>query len=275
MLVQDFNHTLHGLPASLACGMGCHEYLDIRNGPSPHRDRARPYRMIQEDKLNHVPPVISYRVLGYKARAGHTPQFTVQYWLLYLWNSLTGDFHEGDLEEVTIHTQNELRPQEAFFSEHVAGTVRPWGPRLETRSRRVVTYVATGSHANYFSTGVERTIVHCPKRRGEEDVACDEFGGIAGDYADGCGNVWLWKHAGAVEPPDSTVPCREAGFVAPRFIRYDLRPWHGHAVDWGAPKTNYTLGTDWVPDPSIRVLLWTDAVGEMRRDACYTLETKS
>ena len=251
-----------------ACGEGCHQYLDLRNGRSPRHDRARPYRMLQRTKLAHAPAVVGYRVLRYDAKPS---EFTAQYWLLSLFNSLFGDFHEGDLEEVTVHTEAGGRVRDVFYSEHVAGTVRRWGEGVEAQGKRAVAYVAIGSHANYFTTGVKRTLAHCPPRRGEEDVTCDDFGGIAGDHADGCGEVWTWDGAGGIAAPRSWASCGTSGRGARHVVRYALRPWADHPVYWGAPKKNIKRKTDWVGDPSTRGQLWTNALAKIRRDACYSV----
>jgi hypothetical protein len=251
-----------------ACGKDCHQYLDLRNGRVPRHDKARPYRVLQQTKLAHVPAVVGYRVLRYGANPA---EFTTQYWLLSLFNSLFGDFHEGDLEEVTVHTQAGGQVRDVFYSEHVAGTVRQWGRGVEAQGARAVAYVAIGSHANYFTTGVQRTLAHCPARHGEEDVICDDLGGVAGDHADGCGEIWTWDGAGKVAAPRSWASCGIVG-RGPRVVRYELQPWAGHPVDWGAPKKNIKRKIDWVGDPSTRGQLWTNALAKIRRDACYAID---
>jgi hypothetical protein len=251
------------------CGTNCRQYLDIRNAPRKRYHPARPYRLLQQTKLADAPAVVGYRVLRYDTRP---TALSVQYWLLSLFNSLVGDFHEGDLEEVTVHAQADGHVEDVFYSEHVAGTVRTWGTGVEAQGARAVAYVARGSHANYFTTGVKRTVAHCPARHGEEDVVCDDFGGVAADHADGCGEAWTWAGAGGVEAPRSWGSCGRSGREARRVVRYELRLWVGHPVEWGAPKKSFGRKPGWVDDPSMRGQLWTNALAKIRRNACYAID---
>jgi len=262
VLVKGFDHTLAEVPTQ-GCGTGCHLYLDIQNG------KGRSYRQI-EAELADAPEVIAYRVLRYAAAPpDDTAQFTVQYWLLYLYNRLAGDNHEGDLEQVTVQTDTTPTPEDVFYSAHVAGTVRQWDD-VESQGTHPIGYVAVGSHANYFGTGVEATVAHCPRRRGEEDVKCNAFGSIAADHANGCGDVWAPPGVDATGMLASTS-CATQGASARRLVTYTLERWAARSVDWGHPKKNIRLGTDWVADPSIRGT-WSDAISDMRANACYTIE---
>jgi hypothetical protein len=223
VLVKDFDHSVAGLPAH-DCGAGCHLYLDIQN------TRRRSYRQI-EAELADALPVVAYRVLRYASPPpDDTPQFTVRYWLLYLYNRLAGDNHEGDLEQVTIRTDTTPTPKEAFYSAHVAGTVRQWSD-LESRGTHPVVYVAVGSHANYFATGVEGTVARCPRRHNERDVKCNAVGNIAADHANGCGDVWALQCLALTDWPGASTSCANGGG------RED-----GQA-DQGAPRWRHRRGT--------------------------------
>jgi hypothetical protein len=268
----NFPGAVLALPDGVGCGEGCHSFLGILRDQITTRLRPGPYEAIQ--KSERLPAVIGYRVLRYDPiQSGGSVQFTAQYWLVYLFNDLFGDRHEGDVEQVTILADKDGHPQTAFFSAHNAGTVREW-PKVESQKERAVVYVAKGSHANYFATGTHKTVYGCPKRKGQEDVECDTFSGVAADYADGCGSVWAWVGSAESAPPRSTYSCAKYGDLDRGRIKYRLYPWTGHNVDWGAPKRNIKLKIDWVQDPGARPLIWKDALRAMTRDACYEIEKR-
>jgi hypothetical protein len=98
-------------------------------------------------------------------RAVHTDTHIVlQYWLFYYDNPLLlpatpiGTFwqsHEGDWELVNVVLGADEEPLEAAYSQHCSGQRKPW-TAVEKRpagSTHPVSYVALGSHANYFATG--------------------------------------------------------------------------------------------------------------------------
>jgi hypothetical protein len=88
----------------------------------------------------------------------------LQYWLFYYDNPLllpptpVGTFwqsHEGDWEVVNVVLGTDETPLEAAYSQHCSGQRKPW-TAVEKRpagSTHPVSYVALGSHANYFATG--------------------------------------------------------------------------------------------------------------------------
>jgi hypothetical protein len=262
---SDFGHTLRELPTGSSCPKQCPAYLDIANARVKLPNPPAPYRRIQDELLHGARAVVSFRVLRYESRrpAGFT-HYTAQYWLLSLFNSLIGDFHEGDLEQVTIHAGPRRHPFAAFYSAHKAGFVRKW-QKVESLDGRAVVYVAVGSHANYFGTGPQKTLLQCPKRKGNRDRRCQAVSGISEDYGDGCGPMWVWERVRLSGRPLSDASCRRHMRATSNVVRFALQPWAAHSVDWGAPKAV-------VNDPSVRRLTWNDALQDMRRNACYDID---
>ncbi len=87
----------------------------------------------------------------------------LQYWLWYPFNPYSptvpaGEFwqvHEGDWEAVSVITDLQGKPVAAGYSQHAEGRRRDW-LRVPKQGTRPIVYVALGSHANYFSPGVQR-----------------------------------------------------------------------------------------------------------------------
>ena len=88
-------------------------------------------------------------------------QIVLQYWLFYYDNPLLlppspfGTFwqsHEGDWELVNVILDASGDPQQVAYSQHCSGQRRAWdSSRVEIREgTHPVSYVALGSHANYF-----------------------------------------------------------------------------------------------------------------------------
>ena len=115
-------------------------------------DRGRlnfPRDMKQPD----LPPVVYHRVVTGGGLAWH------QYWLWYLYNpwGIGGvGKHEGDWEFVQIgRTPGErARPILMTCSQHHTGGKREFWS-VELKDERPLVYVALGSHANYFGTGLQ------------------------------------------------------------------------------------------------------------------------
>ncbi len=85
----------------------------------------------------------------------------LQYWLFYPLNPyspevppnpLFAQVHEGDWELVTVILDRAGKPRTAGYSRHCSGARREW-KRVPKRGQRPLTYVALGSHANYFAPG--------------------------------------------------------------------------------------------------------------------------
>ena len=107
------------------------------------------------DALDTGPATIYGRV---DVRGG---TIVLQYWLFYaddFWSleyppsGLVWQAHEGDWEVVTVVLDEEQRPFEAAYSQHCTGQRKPWSAVQKAGDHPLV-YVASGSHANLFSTG--------------------------------------------------------------------------------------------------------------------------
>ena len=87
----------------------------------------------------------------------------LQYWLWYPFNPYSptvpaGELwqvHEGDWEAVSVITDAQGAPIAAGYSQHGEGRRREWR-NVPKQGARPIVYVALGSHANYFSPGVQR-----------------------------------------------------------------------------------------------------------------------
>jgi hypothetical protein len=91
-------------------------------------------------------------------------RIVLQYWLFYYDNPLIlpaplagfWQSHEGDWEVVNVVLGADESPLEAAYSQHCTGQKRAWSAvtKSPAGSTHPVAYVALGSHANYFGTGV-------------------------------------------------------------------------------------------------------------------------
>ena len=79
----------------------------------------------------------------------------IQYWIFYYANDFPEEFHEGDWELIQIDLDDNLNPYCAAYSQHGGGQFREWNDieKAQDDPFRVVSYVAKGSHANYFKSG--------------------------------------------------------------------------------------------------------------------------
>jgi hypothetical protein len=90
--------------------------------------------------------------------AAHRDKLAVQYWFFYTFNDFT-DKHEGDWEMAQVDfdaptAEEALRkgPYEVDLAQHAGGERAEWSdPKLQKRGTHPLLYVATGSHATYFS----------------------------------------------------------------------------------------------------------------------------
>ena len=80
-------------------------------------------------------------------------EVSIQYWYFYYVNNFA-DFHEGDWEMVDVFLDNNLNPIYCAYSNHDDAIWRDWG-QVEGSGlgTHPVSYVANGSHANYFDAG--------------------------------------------------------------------------------------------------------------------------
>jgi hypothetical protein len=91
--------------------------------------------------------------------AAHRDKIALQFWFFYTFNDFT-DKHEGDWEMAQLdfdaptaeEALKEKHPYEVDLAQHAGGERSDWtDPKLEKRGSHPLLYVATGSHATYFS----------------------------------------------------------------------------------------------------------------------------
>src|ERR1700759_643372 len=91
----------------------------------------------------------------------HPGKLAVQYWFYYTFNDFT-DKHESDWEMSQVDfdapdasTALAKGPYEVDLSQHAGGERSSWtDPKLQKQGTHPVIYDATGSHANYFGSGL-------------------------------------------------------------------------------------------------------------------------
>jgi hypothetical protein len=91
----------------------------------------------------------------------HPGKLAVQYWFYYTFNDFT-DKHESDWEmsQVDFDASDASAalakgPYEVDLSQHAGGERSSWNdPKLQKQGTHPVIYDATGSHANYFGSGL-------------------------------------------------------------------------------------------------------------------------
>jgi hypothetical protein len=91
----------------------------------------------------------------------HPGKLAVQYWFYYTFNDFT-DKHESDWEmgQVDFDASDASEalskgPYEVDLSQHAGGERSAWtDPKLQKQGTHPVIYDATGSHANYFGSGL-------------------------------------------------------------------------------------------------------------------------
>ena len=90
-------------------------------------------------------------------------RIALQYWLFYPYDAFSPtvpagqiwQVHEADWESVSVVLDEQGTPLWVGLSRHSGGARRAWAAAPK-RGRHPVVYVALGSHANYFTTGVQR-----------------------------------------------------------------------------------------------------------------------
>ncbi len=87
----------------------------------------------------------------------HPGKLVVQYWFYYTFNDFT-DLHESDWEMAQVDFDAstperalQLGPYQVDLAQHAGGERGAWSdPKVSKQGTHPLTYVATGSHANYF-----------------------------------------------------------------------------------------------------------------------------
>jgi hypothetical protein len=94
----------------------------------------------------------------------------LQYWFFYddnFWSlqyppsNFAWQAHEGDWEVVTVVLDEEQNPTQAAYSQHCTGERRAWASVQKQGGTHPVVYVATGSHANLFASGIHPISLSC------------------------------------------------------------------------------------------------------------------
>jgi hypothetical protein len=108
-------------------------------------------------------------VYGRAVRSG--PRLVLQYWYFYAYNFWSPRFppdefiwrtHEGDWEHVSIVLSAAQTPLFVGYSQHCTGKRRAWTKVPKSgRTQHPVTFVALGSHGNYFSPGQQPVDLSC------------------------------------------------------------------------------------------------------------------
>jgi hypothetical protein len=178
------------------------------------------------------------------ARAVHTDtRIVLQYWLFYYDNPLllpptpVGTFwqsHEGDWELVNVVLGTDEQPLEAAYSQHCSGQRKPWA-EVEKRpagSTHPVSYVALGSHANYFApgTGPLGTIPispACIPPALAPVLPLIPFLQVADQVVDGSGG------GAVVGPPGSGLPVADMQSI-------EGKPWSVFGGRWGESEYFFT-----------------------------------
>jgi len=136
-------------------GLGEGYYLDLRGDPlSPGCDYERDAR-----RLFRGQPSIAYAHIAREAGIPH--RLALQYWLYYYFNDFH-DKHESDWEGIQILFEADSagealrkQPLEVAYAQHNGGERAAWdSKKLELAGTHPVVYVASGSHAAYYSSAI-------------------------------------------------------------------------------------------------------------------------
>jgi hypothetical protein len=128
------------------------DYLDLPGNPiNPGCGYERQFRKWYDDRK---PSVYAHVATD----SEHSGKLAVQYWFYYTLNDFT-DKHESDWEMAQVDfdaatPQQALRtgPYQVDLAQHAGGERGAWtdDPKLSKQGTHPLTYVATGSHADYF-----------------------------------------------------------------------------------------------------------------------------
>ena len=173
----------------------------------------------------------------------------LQYWLFYPLNPyspevppnpLFAQVHEGDWELVTVILDRAGKPRTAGYSRHCSGARREW-KRVPKRGQRPLTYVALGSHANYFAPGSYPHDKRCWPEQAR--IVFENYGKPLRDFA-GTGRT-----------------------ISPRLVRVTATspPWMSFSGAWGEdqiiffPQATFTYGLG--PTGPAFKAVWKNPIG--------------
>ncbi len=114
-------------------------YLDNRKGTINDNGIIKDYR----ENID----ILGYTVYSHVFKRNNN--IIIQYWIFYAFNRGTLNTHEGDWEMVQIILDENGKPVEAMYSQHISGQKAKW-EQVERSGEHIKVYVARGSHANYF-----------------------------------------------------------------------------------------------------------------------------
>lgn len=127
---------------------GCNYYLRVAGAAV--RGGLGVFRKLQETILKKQPKPVVYWYYDDKHAA-------LRYWFFYVFNDFL-NWHEGDWEQITISFDpSNSVPQRVGYSSHGNGQSKAWrdlSSNVQISGDSPVVYVARGSHANYFRTGL-------------------------------------------------------------------------------------------------------------------------
>jgi hypothetical protein len=97
-------------------------------------------------------------------------RIVLEYWYFYYHDVYSYPFvpagtfwqaHEGDWENVNVVLSGDEQPLSVGYSQHCLGQTREWSATPRVGETHPVVYVALGSHANYFTTGLHQFNLAC------------------------------------------------------------------------------------------------------------------
>lgn len=208
---------------TMADNPGADNYLDLGGHPfSPgFLDYSYPY--LQQVAAGGYPVTAYSRVVPNAEGSGKT---VIQYWLCYYFNNWFNN-HEGDWEMVQVILNTDFQPEAAVDSQHGSAFIKYWDEAgLEKTGEHPRVYVAEGSHANYFGSGILGRHYHEGRLDGTGDLSTAlpvvEMNGLAGengwiDYQGHWGQqkVWYWPLVNSGPPGPRFQPANPANGASP------------------------------------------------------------
>ena len=192
-------------------------------------------------------------------------RIVLQYWYFYYDDvysyqyppsDLIWQAHEGDWEVVNVVLSDGEQPLFVGYSQHCLGKQRAWDDtqRLDGGTHPIVN-VASGSHANYFETGVHPINTACLPAPVLDFFRRNGLP-LPSDYAFGGGAV-----AGPPEADGRVAPIHKIGDVGPAWVAFP--GFWGELQYFHAPGITAPLGTSPVGPAYHKV--WLDPLGELAK----------
>jgi hypothetical protein len=173
-------------------------------------DPAHDY--VAQAKAMHAQPQYANRVHGHAA-TGSDGRVWLAYWFFYFYNDynligplIKAGLHEGDWEMIQLRLDPAgAVPDLAVYAQHKHAEQRPWN-QVERVGEQPVVYPARGSHACYFSSGIQWTgdwFDFADGKRSGPPLALQIISDGAGadEWA-----IWPGMWGGTQPPPDDINP---------------------------------------------------------------------